>query len=88
MAMTIQLVSRIVGTSQSVIYTFDNKTSVEYQSVEDAAGNSPITEETATSMLRDVLISIMESTGISAPITAVYDPEFSDGVLVRIIHES
>lgn len=84
MVVTVKLLDRKVSQNGSVTYNFDDGTSVEYCSIQDASSDAILTRDRIAPVLSDLLMSLASRINMSGPITATFDDSEPTGAVVRI----
>jgi prepilin-type processing-associated H-X9-DG protein len=84
MIVTVTLDQRWVDQNGAVNYAFADGYGLQYSSVQDASENAVLTDARVVSVLRDLVISIAESTDANGTVTATFDSDAADGAVVRV----
>lgn len=84
MIVSITLSNRWIDHNSSVNYQFADGHGLQYSSIDDAETNAVLDENRVASILRDLCVSIAESTNINGPITAIFNNDAPDGAVVRV----
>lgn len=84
MIVVITLSDRWIDQTDAVNYQFTDGYGLQYSSLQDAQENAVLSDGRVTSVLRDLCISIAETTNSNGPITATFDANAPDGAVVRV----
>jgi hypothetical protein len=84
MRIEISLLGRTVTESGAVLFLFDDGTGREYCSETDALSDASIDPTRVQNVLRDLLVSIGQTSSNQIPVTAIYDDADPQGNIVRV----
>ena len=84
MRIEITLLDRKVTDSGAVLFTFDDGMGREYCTEADALSDASIDPTRVQNVLRDLLVSIGQTSRNQIPVTAIYDDTDPQGNIVKV----